>query len=123
MSLPYYKFFPSEHLGNYQEMSLSNEMLGCYYRLAILQLWQHHGRIPDDPAYLASLLNIPVDTWQIWRKEYMRRGLIQIIDEHVTVASLRLKWEAAKDYSEAQSDKRKGILQKRKEKQILRKIK
>jgi len=120
MSLPYYKMFPAEHLGNYYEMSLPYEYLGIYYKLCTLQMWQHQGRIPDDPQYICSLLSITADKWEECRATFLKRNLVQVIDIHLTDARMRDKWCNAKEYSEEQGNKRKGQLQKRRERQILR---
>lgn len=123
MSLPYYKIFPADHLGNYNEMSMTDEQLGCYYRLVILQMWQHQGHITDDPQYIAPLLRMTPEAWEKRRREFLDRGLIQTIDGKITDAALRMRWVDAREYSETQSSKRKGTLQKRRERELLRKKK
>jgi hypothetical protein len=110
MSLPYYKIFPSEELGNYQIMTLSHEALGVWYLLRVCHLWQHQGRIPDDPDYISPLLRLASDKWLKYRQDFLDRGLIQVIDNCLTISSLREKWLNAKQYSEDQSAKRREAI-------------
>jgi uncharacterized protein YdaU (DUF1376 family) len=121
MSLPYYKRFPAEDLGNYQIMSLSHDALGVWYLLAECHLWQHQARIPDDPDYIAPLLKLTTEAWSTLRAEFLKRGLIQVIDECITVASLREKWVQAKNYSEDQADKRNKAIAAKKQANIIKK--
>jgi hypothetical protein len=121
MSLPYYKYFPAEDLGNYKIMSLPHDALGVWYLLTICHLWQHQGRIPDDPDYIAPLLKLTTGIWNTHRAEFLKRGLIQVIDGCITVAALRDKWLKAQAYSEDQTDKRNRAIAAKKQADLLRK--
>lgn len=121
MSLPYYKFFPGEDLGNYQIMSLPHDALGVWYLLRICHLWQHKGRISDDPVYISGMLRLTVDQWEAYRALFLHRGMVQIIDGCVTVAAVREKWLAAEAYSEGQRDKRLKAIAAANERKVLKK--
>ena len=121
MSLPYYKFYPAEDLGNYQIMTLSHESLGVWYLLRCCQLWQHGGWIPDDPHYIAPILRLSPEKWIECRQTFLSRGLIQVIDNHITIASFRRQWEDAKTYMEGQRAKRLEVIKMKKEQEILKK--
>lgn len=123
MSLPYFKFYPTEELGNYQIMTLSHEMLGVWYLLRMCQLWQHQGRIPDDPDYIAPVLRLSSEKWITCRDAFVSRGLIQIIDGHVTIATIRKQWEDAQTYMEGQRSKRLEVLKQKREQAVIKKDK
>lgn len=121
MSLPYFKFHPSDDLGNYKLMTLSHEMLGVWYLLRICQLWPHQGMIPDDTAYIAPLLRLSNEAWENCRTEFLKRGLIQTIDGCITIAYLRDQWVKAQTYSEVQRAKQLEVEQKKRETKVLKK--
>jgi len=123
MSLPYYKFHPSDELGNYKIMNLPHDTLGVWYLFRICHLWQHQARLPDDPQYVAPLLKLTEERWLECRNLFLERGLIQVIDEHITIASFREQWEQAQTYTEGQRANRLETIRKKKERDILKKSK
>jgi len=120
MSLPYFKFHPAVEHGNYQIMSLDHAALGVWYLLRMIHLWPHQGRIPDDANFIAPLLKLDVCKWEEYRAEFLKRGMVQIIDGCVTIAAFREQWEGAAEYSEMRSANRKAVLQKNREKKLLK---
>lgn len=121
MSLPYYKFHPSDDLGNYQLMSLPHEALGVWYLFRVCQLWPHQGRIPDDPQYIAPLLRLSEIKWSGYRELFLKRGLIQVIDDHITIAAFREQWEKAQNYTDLQRSNKIESDRIKKERKILKK--
>ena len=120
MSLPYYKFFPAETLGNYQIMSLPHDAIGVWFTLGVCQLWQHQGRIADDPVYISTLLKLTVEQWISYRALFLERLMIQIIDGCVTDSALREKWKNAEKISETRSANRLLVLEEKRQKKLLK---
>ena len=77
MSYPYLPLYTDALLGDIRVQSLSGPER-AYWILLLVYLWQAEGRIKDDPALLARLLQCTVEQWQALRQTYISVSLLKV---------------------------------------------
>lgn len=109
MSLPYFKWFPTDY-DDYAYVRLTDEEFGIVIRI-FNEMWKSKMTLPNDDQIISRRFNLPLDKWLPLKAKALKERIFYIQDNKLLNQDLRTKFTGAEEYSLAQKIKR---LQKKK---------
>lgn len=104
--LPYYRRFPRDLIEGTVGMSFE---VKAAYGLILDLIYIQHGRLPDDPRYIAGVLNCSTRKWNSIRRALIEdHGKLRVDGEYLVNGRASKEVEALDEYSKSQSDRRRG---------------
>ena len=100
--LPYYKAYPRDFFEG--TIGMGFEEKGAY-RLLLDLIYQHGGRLSDDPRFIAGHMGCSVRKWVSLRAAVIGAGKIQIIDGCLANYRADKELDTLKTYQEQQREK------------------
>ena len=100
--LPYYKAYPRDFFEG--TIGMGFEVKGAY-RLILDLIYQHGGRLLDDPRFIAGHLGCSVRKWVSLRSAILESGKIQVFDGCLANYRADKELDTLKTYQEQQREK------------------
>lgn len=104
--LPYYKAYPRDFFDG--TVGLDFEVKGAY-RLVLDLIYQHGGRLADDPRFIAGHLGCSVKKWNALRAAIIAAGKISVSDGYLGNYRADKELDSLKSYQGKQREKRLGF--------------